>query len=532
MKLISKTEIMNLLKINLSRTLFVLIFGCLSLLVACSEDEEVIPEVTAFFQTRTEIDAQNPLEAPADVVFVNGSKNGTAYFWDFGEAYLKNSPGKNTYEGVSPDTVHFPMPGTYDIKVTVKGGKDGDITYNQTYVVEKLTPVITYSPMDILSFTDVQFDVNYFEIEGKTATFNWTFEDGEPATSTAERPVVQFTSGGIKKATLNLNDGEEVLTVSMDILVKEELAPTLYFTDLATNTIYKKRIFDDKDEDVESTGIILQGGSLPMTLFVDNTRIYATNTNSNAGTATFGEIIAFHLDGSDRTTVATGGSGHYVPFSLTIAGNDLYFTDRFNGIHKINKTGVDLPIGAGSLFLHHNQTEFYGNGIGWGHQNGTVAYYDGKLWLAKNSNGRGVYLFDPGLPKNDGGFVTGEKLMETFAVRSFILDENSGKMYFFINQAAGANPIGMYVSNTDGTELQLIEAYAPGTDFDGTGGSAQYLGVTGIAVLGDYVYWGYRSADNAAATSGVKRAKLDGSEVEMFVPGYVPLGIAIDPVPR
>src|SRR5690606_16375942 len=113
---------------------------------------------------------------------------------------------------------------------------------------------------------------------------------------------------------------------------------------------------------------------------------------------------AFNMDGSNRTTVATGGSGHYVPFSLTIAGNDLYFTDRFNGIHKINKSGVNLPIGESSLFLHHNQTEFYGNGIGWGHQNGTVAYYDDKLWLAKNSNGRGVYLFDPGLPKNDGGF--------------------------------------------------------------------------------------------------------------------------------
>src|SRR5690606_31817440 len=142
----------------------------------------------------------------------------------------------------------------------------------------------------------------------------------------SQRPVVQFTSGGIKKITLSLNDGEEVLTVSMDVLIKEELAPTLYFTDLATNTIYKKRIFDDKDEAAESTGIILQSGSLPMTLFVDNTRIYATSTDNNVGTASFGEIIAFNMDGSNRTTVATGGSGHYVPFSLTIAGNDLYFT--------------------------------------------------------------------------------------------------------------------------------------------------------------------------------------------------------------
>src|SRR5690606_6563273 len=100
------------------------------------------------------------------------------------------------------------------------------------------------------------------------------------------------------------------------------------------------------------------------------------------------------------------------------------------------------------------------------------------------------------------------------------------------NKPAGSNPIGIYVSNPDGTDLQLIEAYAPETDFDGTGGSAQYLGVTGIAVLGDYVYWGYRDVGNAVGTSGVKRAKLDGSEVEMFVPGYAPLGIAIDQVPR
>lgn len=519
---------------------FVIALG-LTFIMACSEDEGASPDVSAFFKTNLE--AGEPLEAPADVVLINGSKNGLSYVWDFGEGYLKRNPEAHTYVGVSPDTVRFPLPGTYEVKVTATGGANGDEVFTQTFEVKKQTPSITYTPESILVDTTVSFAVSYFLKEGNTATFEWTFEDGEPATSNIEKPQVKFKAAGSKQVTLALNDGDETINVSISLEVKEELAPTLYFTDMNTKRIYKKRLFAteelDNDEPIISTGIVLQDNSKPMTMVVDGNRVFYTNTDSHMGPpsdwvptpGTFGEIVSFRLDGSDKTVVATGGEGHMVPLSMTIVGNDIYYTDRMNGIYVANKVGTGQSIGA-VLWVQNNQTEFYNNGIGFGHQNGTVVYNNGKLWWSKNSNGRGLYLFDLSKPTNDGGLVTGEKRMETLAIRSFAIDKNNNKMYFFINQPIGSDPIGVYVSNLDGTDMVLIEEYVPGTDFDSFGTSSQYLGVTGIAVLGDYVYWGYRDKDNNAATSGVKRAKLDGSEVEMYLPGYVPYSIAIDEVPR
>lgn len=512
---------------------FVMVLG-LTFIMACSEDEGASPDVSAFFKTNLE--AGEPLEAPADVVLINGSKNGLSYVWDFGEGYLKRNPEAHTYVGVSPDTVRFPLPGTYQVKVTATGGANGDEMFTQTFEVKKQTPSITYTPENILVDTTVSFAVSYFLKEGNTATFEWTFEDGEPATSNIENPQVKFKAAGTKQVTLALNDGDETLNVSISLEVKEELAPTLYFTDMNTKRIYKKRLFAteelDNDEPIISTGIVLQDNSLPMTMVVDGNRVYYTNTDNKMGNSTFGEIISFALNGSNKTVVATGGVGQYVPFSIAIDGNDLYWTDRRDGIHKIIKSGVSQAMGDGSWYIKNAESEYTGNGIPWGAQNGTVASYDGKIWWAKNAGGNSIYVMDKSLPKNDAGLVKAEKLMDGLSVRSFFIDKHNTKIYLFINKPMGSTDIGLYVANLDGTDLTLIQKYEPGVDFDETGGALEYLGLTGIAVMGDYVYWGYRDKDNNAATSGVKRAKLDGSEVEMYLPGYVPYGIAIDEVPR
>jgi PKD repeat protein len=291
---ITKFEIMNVLKINFFRSFLVALVASLTFIVACDNEEQVSPDMSAYFKVRNVINDENPLEAPANMIFVNGSKNGLAYEWDFGDGYLKNDPDKtNTYIGVSPDTVLFPLPGTYEVKLTVIGGEgQKNETYSQTYVVNKETPKISYEPEDILVDTTVNFTVSYFLREGATATFDWSFEDGDPATSTVENPEVKFTSAGLKTVTLSLNDGDETITVSTQLEIKEELAPTLYFTDMGNQQIYKKRVFktleSDLAEPVISTGIVLPDNSKPMTMVVDNRRVFVTNTDSNTGTATFG----------------------------------------------------------------------------------------------------------------------------------------------------------------------------------------------------------------------------------------------------
>jgi hypothetical protein len=534
---------MNLLKINIYRSLLAVLFASLFFMMAC-EEEELLPDAYALFRTSELLAEEERLEAPVDMLFVNKSKDGLSYLWDFGNAYLKGEPGTNTFEGVSPDTVYFPVPGVYEVKVTATGGKKGDETYTQTFEVFKETPKISYElPYEgesILVDSTVQFNVSFFQVEGATPTFEWTFPDGEPATSSSRNPQVSFSSAGVKEISLTLNDGEEVLQVSKQVEVKEDIAPTLYFTDMASQRIYKKQVFQtpelDEEAAVEGIGITLPDDSRPMTMFVDNKRVFVTHTNGHQGPwgnprASYGEIFSFNLDGSDKRVIVTGGSGHNVPFSVTTVGSDMYFLDRLNGILKTNKTLENQMFEDVPFWVRNADSEYYGNGFGWGAQNGTVAYHDGKIWWSKNSNHPGLYTIAPDLPKNSDGLVTGEKLLEDYYIRSFNIDEENGKIYFFHNKEGG-NDVGMYMADIDGSNVSLIEAYTPGVDLDGDGHSAQLLGITGIAVHGDYVYWGYRDNENAVATSGVKRAKLDGTEVEMYLSGYVPYGIAFDPVAR
>ncbi|TRX48611.1 hypothetical protein FNH22_28880 [Fulvivirga sp. M361] len=513
------------------RSLFILSWCSLIAITGCDEDEAV-PEMSAHF--KASVSNTEAMEAPGDILFRNASKNGLSYHWDFSTAYLKNDPARpTTFNGMSPDSVHFPIPGTYNVTITVSGS-DGqkDETYTQTYEFTKKDPVVTFSPESILMDTAVHFTVDFLRFEDKTPSFEWTFEDGDPATSAEENPSVEFQAAGDKLVVLKLNDGEEVFTIETTVSVKSILFPTLYFTDMGTEQIFMTKISGEPDEEVTSTGAFLSSGSLPLTLLVDNGRVYYSNTDKTLGTATFGEIKSFKWDGTDHRTIATGGSGHIVPFAMTINGNDLYFADRREGIFKINKTVENQNMPDLTRWLHHNESEYYTNGIGWGHQNGGLVFYNNEIWWTKCSNGKGLYTIHPDLPRNVDSKVTGDKLLENYPMRSLTIDENTGKVYFFLNKPVGDMSIGMYVANSDGSELTLIEAYEPGTDFDGTGGEAQYIGVTGITILDDYVYWGYRDNGNAVATSGIKRAKLDGTGTEMFLSGYVPYGIVIDTTPR
>ncbi len=498
----------------------------------CNDDDEAAPEMTAHFKASAT--ATEAMEAPGNILFRNASKNGLSYHWDFSGAYIKNDPARpNTFTGISPDTVHFPVPGTYTVSVTVRGSSgQEDVTYSQTFEFIKKDPTVSYLPESVLMDTSVHFTVDFLRFEDKTPSFEWSFEDGEPATSTEESPVVKFKAAGDKLVTLKLNDGEEEFTINTTVPVQTILFPTLYFTDMATQQIFMTRLTGEPDEEVKPTGAVLADNSLPMNMLVDNGRIYYTNTDNTLGTATFGEIRSFKWDGTDHKTIATNGSGHIVPFSMTIDGADIYFTDRREGIFKINKTAENQDISGLTKWLHHNQSEYYGNGIGWGHQNGGLAFYQSKVWWTKCSNGKGLYTIQPSLPTNVDGNVTGEKMLEDYPMRSLTIDESTGKVYFFMNKPVGEMSIGIYVSNADGSELTEIEAYEPGVDLDPTGGEAQYIGVTGITLLEDHVYWGYRDNGNAVATSGVKRAKLDGTEVEMFLAGYLPYGIVIDKTPR
>lgn len=535
---------MNLLKINIFRSFLAVLLLSFTCMVACDEEKEVMPDAYALFRTSEVLKEGERLEAPANILFVNKSKDGLSYLWDFGNAYLKANPEKNTFEGVSPDTVYFPVPGVYEVKVTATAGKKGDETYTQTFEVFKETPKISfelpYEGESILVDSTVQFNLSFYQVEGATPSFEWTFPDGEPATSSIRNPKISFTSAGMKEVTLTLNDGEEILQVRKLVEVKEDIAPTLYFTDMASQRIYKKQVFQTPELDaqakVEAIGISLPADSRPMTMLVDRNRVFVTHTNGHQGPwgnpkASYGEIFSFNLDGSDKKVIVTGGSGHNVPFSVATSGSDMYFTDRLNGILKTNKTLEDQIFTDVPFWIKNADSEYYGNGFGWGAQNGTVAYHFGKIWWSKNSNHPGLYTIAPDLPKNADGLVTGEKLLEDYYIRSFNIDEENGKIYFFHNKEGGIE-VGMYMADLDGSNVSLIEAYTPGVDLDADGYPAQLLGITGIAVHGDYVYWGYRDNGNAAATSGVKRAKLDGTEVEMYLSGFVPYGIAFDPVAR
>ncbi|GLR19307.1 PKD domain-containing protein [Portibacter lacus] len=517
--------------------LFALVILMTVVIISCSKEENDLTfgSPTTFFK----IGNEDTLTAPSVVYFNNASKNVDSYQWSFPNGKLIENnqvTDQEEFIGIEPDGVYYGEPGSYSATLTTSAdGTENSQTIN--FTVLKPQPNITFNVPAIKFQEPVTFSTTVYAYPGKEndITYNWDFGDGQ--TSTQKEPTVTFEKPGVFTVTLVVNDTQEELTVTREIEVKGELAPTLYFTDAATDKLWTKKLFVVANSEPEVTDLSL--GFHPLGVAIHENTVVVTEAGANLqyaawGTPSDGRIIKSNLQGQNMKVITTTdeGGNAYVrdPFSCDVdeEGN-LYWLNRFEGIRTLPIVSENAEYPAVSIAL---LAADIGESSTYGWTDGDVKIIDGDIWYSKHGSGKGLYVYN-----KDGSYKTKIDGLASIKIRSFDVDLENLKIYFALNIESGGFTPGLYVSDMNGENITLIDELS---NFSTEGGAAERTYITDMVMdtQNGYIYYPFRDASDIddsgsvigdGSSSGIKRYKLDQSEApEFYIQGFIPYGVAID----
>ncbi|MEZ4986947.1 MAG: PKD domain-containing protein [Saprospiraceae bacterium] len=154
--------------------------------------------------------------------FTNLSQNEDDLEWSFGDG--------NTSTQENPSHT-YSEPGTYTVTLDVFN-ECGTESYQETIVVEAdliaefTSDVTTGCTSLVVNFEDVSI--------GLPIAWEWTFEGGNPATSSLANPVVTYNTPGSYDVTLVVDNGTSVQTITLEDYIVVNSEPTVYFTTTVT----------------------------------------------------------------------------------------------------------------------------------------------------------------------------------------------------------------------------------------------------------------------------------------------------------
>ncbi len=521
-------------------TLFALV------IVACEKEEEKIwGDVAIGFSIQDEDD----LNAPAEVRFINNSKNAESYHWTFplGRIIRQGEvTGDSVTTDIQPEAVFYPLPGEYEaiLRVTADGKEQ---VYEKAFTVKKPNPVILHEPTGIVYDDTVTFRAEFFLYPGMEdqVTYQWDLGNGE--TSQEANPQTTYNPPGVYTVNLELFDGVETLYATRDINVQAEIAKTLFFTNAADKNLYKKMLYTGTDLPHENLGVDVGLHPLGVSVYQDRIVISVAGDHirfSPADTPADGYIFTTNLNGGDRWTITAPTPDHDYrddPFVSTVGPDGMvYWVDRFQGGRRIHYSEEDADYPNPFVFHEASEGSDLANAIGvssaYGWTDGAIRIVSGEIWYSKHGTGRGLYRFTL-----EGDYIDKFDNLFDLKIKTFKVDEENGKIYFAVNQSSGGYDAGLYVCDIDGHNIQLID---PLEGFSTQGGEAERTYVTTIVVDSDggYIYYPFRHDEDLdlfgeivgdGSQSGIKRWNIDGSEEpEFYITGVIPYGIAIDHVKR
>ena len=494
--------------------------------------------------------------APAKVGLTNRSKNADKFLWEFSGAKTITPEGDTTSysesEKMVPDSAFYELPGEYNVKLTTwKDGEQKEIT--KKIVIEKQQPVIVV-PENIGVFLEVTFAARVFQFPGRPVSYEWDF--GPAGTSSEANPRVTFTTEGPQLVKLTVNDGDEILSTEVLIMVQGELAKTIYFTDAFTRRIYKYKLTTQSESQVEWIGATT--GYNAFGLSVKGNKLYLSETGFgtrySAGDAAIadGALKSYNLDGSGENIitkpVATSLDYRDDPWMHTVDrfGN-IWWTCRNWGVRVINASSSEAAYPA--IKFNINAT-IAGEGVTT-YFASDIKEVGNEIWVSyAGTTGKGIYKY--GYDGNYiGKFTTA---IQSHAVRTFVVDQVNGHIYFATNRADAGRGLGVYRADLDGSNIIPVDTHwsmnIGSGGYSDQGAAGEYVYITNMDIDVDedgkgYLYYGYRAISDiygsgnpptlgaSAANSGVKRYNLDGSETASFLfKGYAPYGLAIDQVKR
>ncbi len=154
----------------------------------------------------------------AEASFTNQSTNTTSVEWDFGdnETSTENNP-VHTYAG----------DGAYTVTLTATN-ECGSVETTQIVVIANEGPIAAFTAETTEGC--LPFEVTFVNLSSENAeSFQWTFEGGDPATSTEENPIVNYNSVGSFNVVLIAFNGLGSDTFSIDDYIVVGTVPTPSF---------------------------------------------------------------------------------------------------------------------------------------------------------------------------------------------------------------------------------------------------------------------------------------------------------------
>ncbi len=209
-----------------------------------------------------------------------------------------------TFEGGNPATsneenprVIYSTPGTYAVSLHVTNACGEDTKTETSFIT--VTEVVTgEAPVADFSFATTQtengFTVQFSDLSTNLPTsWNWTFEGGEPTTSTEQNPVVAFATEGEYNVTLVAENefGADTLSRTINVVDVESYSlenvsvypnPTSTILNIAGENIISVEIFDITGKMVYRTDDSCSEVSIDMENFAASTYMVKIETENGS----------------------------------------------------------------------------------------------------------------------------------------------------------------------------------------------------------------------------------------------------------
>jgi PKD repeat protein len=198
------------------RKLLLAYFTCILLLcifiTACKKEQEVALSVDFAYTI-----VNNDLSAPVKINFTNNTAGATHYKWSFTGGEPATSDKKD------PGTITFATAG--NCSVTLEAWNDDNRNSKSIDILIDSSVVIGFDALPQVN-AFVPADITIVNKSTGGSSYKWTFEGGQPATSTAKDPgVIKFTTPGDHTITLVVNNGRKDFTSTQKLNLQPALLP-------------------------------------------------------------------------------------------------------------------------------------------------------------------------------------------------------------------------------------------------------------------------------------------------------------------
>lgn len=176
--------------------------SCVSSTIEMTAD--VLPKPIVNFATQIE---------GANVQFTNNTQYADTYYWDFGDGNTSSEENPSHNYNATDD---------FTVKLIAEGLCGSD-SISQSISVSNLLPIADFNAQNTVIFIEQM--VQFLDLSQNEPTeWQWTFEGGEPQTSTSKNPLIKYSNEGtfsVKLVVRNIN-GSDSITKTNYVKVETE----------------------------------------------------------------------------------------------------------------------------------------------------------------------------------------------------------------------------------------------------------------------------------------------------------------------